>query len=83
MARQRQFDPEDPKDFAQLALLKDMSVAMYVGDGDGYWRDGMIKARDRLAEVGNETYLKILPLNSHFLPDLTGENTRRLFDHLE
>jgi poly(3-hydroxybutyrate) depolymerase len=75
--------PEEAEDFDRLDKVKDMKVTMFVGDGDQYWKEGMIRVRERLRELGNDAYLEIVPRNGHLVPDLTYENSWKIFDRFE
>ena len=75
--------PEEQEDFDRLANVAHLPVTMFVGNGDAYWKAGMIRVRDRLCALGNKPYLEIVPRNGHFLPDLTYENSWRIFDRIE
>lgn len=74
--------PVEHADFAHLDRLREISVSMFVGDGDLYWKEGMEKTRDRLAALGKPVYLEVLPRNGHFLPDLSFERSGRIFDRI-
>ncbi len=75
--------PEEKEDFDRLTNVAHLSVTMFVGSGDLYWKEGMIRVRDRLCTLGNSVYLEILPRNGHLLPDLTYESSWRIFDVIE
>lgn len=75
--------PEEGKDFARLDRLKNLRISMLVGDGDLYWKEGMKRTFDRLKLLKNEVYFQVLPRNGHFLPDLSFENSSRIFDHIQ
>jgi pimeloyl-ACP methyl ester carboxylesterase len=72
--------PVDAADFERLERLRPLRIALFVGDGDLYWKEGMQKTRERLAALGKETYFEIIARNGHFLPDLSFERSARLFD---
>lgn len=75
--------PEEKEDFDRLINVTHLPVTMFVGNGDLYWKEGMIRVRDRLCALGNDVYLEIIPRNGHLLPDLTYENSWKIFDVLE
>ena len=75
--------PTEPEDVAQLARLRSLVINMFVGDGDLYWKEGMESTRQRLAELGKDVYFEVIPKNGHFLPDLSFENSGRIFDHIQ
>ena len=75
--------PTEPEDIAQLARLRSLAINMFVGDGDLYWKEGMESTRQRLAELGKDVYFEVIPRNGHFLPDLSFENSGRIFDHIQ
>ncbi len=74
--------PVEPADFERLDRLREISVSMFVGDGDLYWKEGMEKTRDRLTALGKPVYFEVLPRNGHFLPDLSFERSGRVFDRI-
>lgn len=71
--------PVEQVDFDRLDRLQNIEIAMFVGDGDLYWKEGMEKTRGRLAALGKQVYFEVIPRNGHFLPDLSFENSTRLF----
>lgn len=74
--------PVEQVDFERLHRLQNVKIAMFVGDGDQYWKEGMEKTRDRLASLGKQVYLEVIPRNGHFLPDLSFENSTRVFERI-
>jgi pimeloyl-ACP methyl ester carboxylesterase len=75
--------PESQADFDRLDRLKKLDVTMFVGDRDDYWMTGMQKTRDRLTALGIRVHFEIVHRNGHFLPDLSYENSGRIFDRLQ
>jgi len=74
--------PVEQADFDRLDRLRNVKVAMLVGDGDRYWKEGMEKTRDRLASLGKTVYFEVIPRNGHFLPDLSFEKSGRIFERI-
>ncbi|MBI1984140.1 MAG: hypothetical protein HYS61_08080 [Acidobacteria bacterium] len=74
--------PTEDADFSRLDRLKNIKVTMFVGDGDQYWKEGMEKTRERLASLGKQVYFEVIPRNGHFLPDLSFENSARIFERI-
>lgn len=74
--------PSEDADFNRLDRLKNIKVAMFVGAADQYWKDGMEKTRDRLRALGQPVYFEAIPRNGHFLPDLSFENSARIFERI-
>lgn len=74
--------PVEDADFNRLDRLKDIKVAMFVGTSDQYWKEGMEKARDRLRVLGQPVCFEAVPRNGHFLPDLSFENSARIFERI-
>lgn len=74
--------PVEQVDFDRLDRLKNIRVTMFVGDGDQYWKEGMEKTRSRLAALGRPAYFEVVPRNGHFLPDLSFENSARIFERI-
>lgn len=72
--------PEAPEDFQRLDRLGGLKITMIVGDGDLYWKEGMQKTVARLEQLGQNPYFEIIPRNGHFLPDLSGPKSGRIFD---
>jgi len=72
--------PVEQVDFDRLHRLQNIKIAMFVGDGDQYWKEGMEKTRERLASLGKQVYFEVIPRNGHFLPDLSFENSARIFE---
>lgn len=75
--------PEDDKDFAGLDQIGNITISMFVGDSDLYWKDGMERTFQRLRNLGHDVHFEIIPRNGHFLPDLSFENSRRIFAHIK
>lgn len=74
--------PVEDADFSRLDRLKNIKVAMFVGASDQYWKEGMEKTRDRLRALGQPVYFEAIPRNGHFLPDLSFENSARIFERI-
>ena len=75
--------PEAPEDFQRLDRLDGMKITMIVGDGDLYWKEGMQKIVARLKELGQDPYFEIIRRNGHYLPDLSGPKSGRIFDLIQ
>ena len=75
--------PVEQADFERLDRLRDVKISMFVGDGDLYWKEGMEKTRQRLASLGKKVHFEVIPRNGHFLPDLSFENSARLFRQID
>lgn len=74
--------PEADEDFIRLNRLNGVAISMFVGDGDLYWKEGMERTVRRLTELGNTAHFEIIARNGHFLPDLSFENSAKIFDHI-
>ena len=74
--------PLEQADFDRLDRLGDIKISMFVGDGDLYWKQGMEKTRQRLASLGRQVHFEVIPHNGHFLPDLSFENSARIFEQI-
>ena len=74
--------PVEQVDFNRLDRLQNIKIAMFVGTGDQYWKEGMEKTRDRLVFLGKRVTFEVIPRNGHFLPDLSFENSSRLFERI-
>ena len=74
--------PVEDADFSRLDRLKNINVAMFVGTSDQYWKEGMEKTRDRLRVLGQPVCFEAVPRNGHFLPDLSFENSARIFERI-
>lgn len=74
--------PVEQADFERLDRLQNIAIAMFVGAADQYWKEGMEKTRDRLASLGKRVYFEAIPRNGHFLPDLSFENSTRIFERI-
>ena len=74
--------PVEQIEFDRLDRLRDIRIAMFVGDSDTYWKEGMEKTRDRLASLGKTVYFEVISRNGHFLPDLSFENSARVFKRI-
>lgn len=72
--------PVEPADFQRLERLCNLRVTLFVGDRDLDWKEGMEKARDRLAAAGAQVHMEVLPRNGHLLPGLSFENSARIFE---
>ena len=57
-------------------------IAMFVGEGDVYWKEGMEKTRNQLASFGKQVYFEVIPRNGHFLPALSFDSSSRVFDQI-
>ena len=76
------FPPED-EDMRELGRLKDIRINMFVGENDPVWLDPMLETKARLESIGIDVFFQSLPKNGHFLPDLSFENSGRIFDRIE
>jgi len=74
--------PVEDADFSRLDRLKNINVAMFVGTSDQYWKEGMERTRDSLRALGQPVYFEAIPRNGHFLPDLSFENSARIFERI-
>jgi len=74
--------PVEQADFDRLHRLQNVKIAMFVGDGDLYWKEGMEKTQSRLASLGKRVYFEVIPRNGHFLPTLSFENSARIFERI-
>lgn len=74
--------PVEQVDFERLHRLQNIKIAMFVGASDQYWKEGMEKTRDRLRALGQPVYFEAIPRNGHFLPDLSFENSARIFERI-
>ncbi len=74
--------PVEQADFERLGRLQNVKVAMFVGDGDSYWKEGMERTRERLVSLGRQVYFEVIPRNGHFLPDLSFQNSIRIFERI-
>ncbi len=74
--------PEEQQDFEALDRLKQLNIALFVGELDLYWKAGMQRTRDRLLTLGHAVDLEIVPRNGHLLPDLSFGHSTRIFDRI-
>ncbi|HEX9926196.1 MAG TPA: hypothetical protein VGD99_26300 [Anaerolineae bacterium] len=73
--------PPTQAEFQELDLLTDIPVAMFVGEQDAQWRDGMEKTEKELARLGGSVSLEVVPDEGHVIQSLSGGE--ELFDLLE
>jgi hypothetical protein len=73
--------PPTQAEFQKLDLLTDIPVAMFVGEQDTQWRDGMAKTEQELARLGGKVFLEVVPDEGHVIQSLSGGEA--LFDLLE
>ena len=69
-----------PEDTPKLNVLKDIPIAMFVGEQDTQWVQSMQATKDELDRLGIQASLTILPNEGHVLRSLTGD---QLFDLLD
>lgn len=72
--------PPTDADKQKLAELKDIPVAMFVGENDSGWREGSEETQRALTRLGGHATLELAPGEGHIIRSLTGA---RLFDLLE
>lgn len=72
--------PYTEEDFQQLEKLKNIPVAMFVGEQDTTWLEAMQATEKELSRLGGTVSLEIVPGEQHVIKSLTGE---KLFDLLE
>jgi predicted peptidase len=72
--------PPTDADKQKLAELKDIPVAMFVGENDSGWRAGSEETQRILTGLGGHATLELAPGEGHIIRSLTGA---RLFDLLE
>jgi len=72
--------PYTDADKQKLPELKDIPVAMFVGENDSGWREAAQETQRALAALGGRATLELAPGEGHIIRSLTGA---RLFDLLE
>lgn len=75
------FPPTDAG-YGYLSRLRDMRIAMYVGELDDGFRPQTERAHGVFKSVGKEIHLEIIPGEGHFVQSLGGRNAARLFDQI-
>lgn len=75
--------PVEQADFDRLDGLRGLRVALFVGERDLDWKEGMERTRDRLAAAGTDVQLEVMPRNGHLLPDLSFEKSTRIFESFD
>lgn len=74
--------PPEYRNASRLRRLRGIRINMFVGEGDPAWRDPMLETRRLLEALGLDVYFVSLPRNGHFLPDLSFENSGKIFDRI-
>lgn len=72
--------PPDEADFDALELLTSLPVRMFVGENDAGWVERSRVTAARLADLGGNVELTVVPNEGHVIQGLSGE---MLFDLLE
>lgn len=73
--------PRTDEEMQNLAALKDIPVAMFVGENDTSWVQRMEQTEETLAGLGGQVSLEIIPNEGHVIRSLAGGE--KLFDLLE
>lgn len=73
--------PRTPEEFQKLETLKDIPVAMFVGEQDSSWVATMQATEEELSRLGGNVSLEIVPGEPHVIRSLVGGEA--LFDLLE
>ncbi len=55
---------------------------MFVGESDPVWVEPMLATKRRLEALSLEVFVRSLPRNGHFLPDLSFENSGKIFERI-
>jgi predicted esterase len=72
--------PPEQADGDNLTRLKELPIAMYVGEQDTSWLEQTKRTAEVLEAVGAKVMVTIVPKNGHIIQDL---NTKILFDVLD
>jgi len=72
--------PPNKNGWRWLDRLKNMRVAMFVGEEDTYWKDKMDILKAAFDQLGQDVYYEVLPKTGHILRPLKGEAAARVFD---
>ena len=75
------FPPTDAG-YGYLSRLREMRIAMYVGEFDDGFRPQTERAHRVFKSVGKEIYLEVIPGEGHFVQSLGGRNAAKLFDQI-
>ena len=73
--------PGDNSGLPDLAPLKDIPLAMFVGENDSGWVEAMQATEAALSELGGRVSLEVVSGEGHVIMNLGGGE--RLFDWLE
>lgn len=74
---------DNPADVARLSNLKDLPIAMFVGQNDEYVAIEMAKNRDALEAAGIKVLFEVVPGSGHSVEGLrTPEGQAHLFDQV-
>lgn len=73
--------PYTEEEMQNLAVLKDIPVTMFVGENDTSWVGRMEQTEERLAGLGAQVSLEIVPNEGHVIRSLAGGD--KLFDILD
>lgn len=73
--------PRTKEEFQKLETLKDIPVAMFVGEQDSSWVATMQATEEELSRLGGDVSLEIVPGEPHVIKSLVGGEA--LFDLLE
>ena len=74
--------PPEVADMRHLDRLKGIQINMFVGESDPVWLNPMLEAKTKLEAFGIGVFFQSLPRNGHFLPDLSFDNSGRIFDRI-
>lgn len=72
--------PPGDEDFARLARLRGLRVALYVGGRDTGWRRASKRTQQRLRELGIPATLTVVAGEGHVMPTLAGDRVMELLD---
>ena len=73
--------PRTEEEFQKLGRLKDMPIALFVGELDTGWIQRMKATRDEIARLEGHVSLEIIPNEGHVIRSLAGG--KRLFELLD
>ncbi|MFN8456115.1 MAG: alpha/beta hydrolase-fold protein [Anaerolineae bacterium] len=72
--------PPTEAEMKNLELLKDIPVAMFVGEQDSGWREAMEQAQQELTRLGGHATLEVQPGEGHILHSITAAELFEIFE---
>jgi pimeloyl-ACP methyl ester carboxylesterase len=74
--------PPYMSEIESLEPLRDLPIAMFVGEDDTPWRQKMDELKARFDAMGKDVFYRVVAGNGHEITDLAGDNAEQIFERI-